>query len=463
MKIDASFSLTKIDLNKCITNNNGQLLWKPNGDYSLTSNKCKLEDENLVCFAINIKGIAKKTSLKINSGISNQDGELVCDNNPDSKESIQKNSDLLIDPIENDAKPEPQIEVIPKFDPKKPIRSQLVSGAERSIVSALRKRKRSKGFLRSTRPKFAIRRRRITNKLALRGIKPIVITTPIKKRKVNKKKFIKAPITHMIQPVQQNLIKPILPVVLKSPNSKLIQAQKLKVIQAPLPEPQIILPSVELPVAKKELPQIVAHPVLPVFQPRLNSNRVKVRAPITIKYPKRISNIYAAPLVRKVFNRLEPKRIISKTPVIKNQYEIFKSKELSLNRRYLRYKYSRSVKRRTLYQSKRLVSKNRKYHLIMNKDGNLVLYSRKHKNRTFFYTPIWSSKTLGKGVGPYRTVMRTDGNLVIYDSNNSITWASNTAGKGKGPYSIFVQNDGNLVIYGSDGKPTWSSNRKIMA
>jgi hypothetical protein len=88
---------------------------------------------------------------------------------------------------------------------------------------------------------------------------------------------------------------------------------------------------------------------------------------------------------------------------------------------------------------------NNKYVLVMQDDGNLVLYNQSRN-------PIWATGTEGRGK---RLSVQTDGNVVLYDGNNKPLWASNTDGN---PNSIFsVQSDGNLVVYRKDGQPIWSS------
>jgi hypothetical protein len=83
-----------------------------------------------------------------------------------------------------------------------------------------------------------------------------------------------------------------------------------------------------------------------------------------------------------------------------------------------------------------LTSHNRQYRLVLQRDGNLVLYdARRH--------PLWASNTEGQRVE--RCVMQNDGNLVLYHRRGHPVWASNTAGK-PGSY-LLLQNDGNLVIY----------------
>jgi hypothetical protein len=93
-----------------------------------------------------------------------------------------------------------------------------------------------------------------------------------------------------------------------------------------------------------------------------------------------------------------------------------------------------------------LSSGNREYSLILQGDGNLVLYHVRDKR------VLWASNTQGKN--GTSLVMQLDGNLVLYNNQNTVVWASNTAGK---PFSyLLVQDDGNMVIY----QPTsiWSTN-----
>ena len=99
-----------------------------------------------------------------------------------------------------------------------------------------------------------------------------------------------------------------------------------------------------------------------------------------------------------------------------------------------------------LKRGEHLTSDNREYTLVLQRDGNLVLYdARQH--------PLWASNTQGQRVE--RCIMQRDGNLVLYLDNGQPVWASRTDGK---PGSFLVlQNDGNLVIY-QRAQPVWASN-----
>jgi lysophospholipase L1-like esterase len=92
-----------------------------------------------------------------------------------------------------------------------------------------------------------------------------------------------------------------------------------------------------------------------------------------------------------------------------------------------------------------LRSADGRYRLVMQHDGNLVLYGPSGH-------ALWASNTAGRSADHLR--MQGDGNLVIYGPGDSLVWASDTAGH---PNSFLtVQNDGNVVIY-SNGQATWST------
>lgn len=79
--------------------------------------------------------------------------------------------------------------------------------------------------------------------------------------------------------------------------------------------------------------------------------------------------------------------------------------------------------------NERITSGNNAYHLVMQGDGNLVLYVSNHPVPE---NAIWTSNTCNKSpfVGPYRMTMQHDGNLVVYDTYNRAMWTSNTCYKG---------------------------------
>lgn len=98
-----------------------------------------------------------------------------------------------------------------------------------------------------------------------------------------------------------------------------------------------------------------------------------------------------------------------------------------------------------LKSGKSLVSNNGYHKLVMQNDGNLVLYS--------LGVPIWNSNTWnpGKVEG---LVMQGDGNLVMYSTNGQPVWSSDTRGSNA---ALIMQDDRNLVVY-TRGHATWASN-----
>ncbi len=99
-----------------------------------------------------------------------------------------------------------------------------------------------------------------------------------------------------------------------------------------------------------------------------------------------------------------------------------------------------------LRTEQQITSANGQYRLIMQRDGNLVLYDDARRQL------LWESNTQGQRVE--RVIMQRDGNLVLYLRNGQPAWASNTSGK-PGSY-LLIQNDGNMVIYQPQG--VWASN-----
>jgi nucleoid-associated protein YgaU len=102
----------------------------------------------------------------------------------------------------------------------------------------------------------------------------------------------------------------------------------------------------------------------------------------------------------------------------------------------------------------KLTSSNGKYILIMQGDGNLVLYTESN-------TPVWATRTEGKGA--VRASLQDDGNLVLYTKEVErrfrrdepvAVWASQTRGEN---VRLILQDDRNLVIYTADGRALWAS------
>jgi hypothetical protein len=79
--------------------------------------------------------------------------------------------------------------------------------------------------------------------------------------------------------------------------------------------------------------------------------------------------------------------------------------------------------------------------------------------------------------GPLRLVMQTDGNLVLYDdkhvtcgwfgfncktTSGAVIWATGLArNKGRLPNRCVMQSDGNVVVYSSDGAVVWAMGHSV--
>lgn len=84
-----------------------------------------------------------------------------------------------------------------------------------------------------------------------------------------------------------------------------------------------------------------------------------------------------------------------------------------------------------------LFSPNGYYKLVMQYDGNLVIYEVA-SNR-----PLWATGTNGSGA--VKAVMQTDGNFVLYTASNRPVWATNTAGLGSRA-RVTMQDNATLVL-----------------
>jgi hypothetical protein len=86
------------------------------------------------------------------------------------------------------------------------------------------------------------------------------------------------------------------------------------------------------------------------------------------------------------------------------------------------------------------------FSLVMQRDGNLVLYTSSNR-------ALWSTGTENNAGAS--VVMQRDGNLVVYSSSNRALWASGT--ENNAGASAVLQRDGNFVIYSAGGRALWSS------
>lgn len=95
-----------------------------------------------------------------------------------------------------------------------------------------------------------------------------------------------------------------------------------------------------------------------------------------------------------------------------------------------------------------LVSPNGLLRLVMQGDGNLVLYAPERV--------VWQSHTDGHA-GAWAQ-FNPDGNFVIYDAQAQPLWSTFQFGGAAGGTFLQVQDDGNIVQYTPSIRVTWSSN-----
>ncbi len=92
-----------------------------------------------------------------------------------------------------------------------------------------------------------------------------------------------------------------------------------------------------------------------------------------------------------------------------------------------------------------LETADRRFKMVLQSDGNLVLYSPTKA--------VWS--TLTNGSTAAYLAMQQDGNLVLYDANDRPLWQSAT--NDRGISALALQQDGNLVVYQGMVVPTWNT------
>lgn len=104
----------------------------------------------------------------------------------------------------------------------------------------------------------------------------------------------------------------------------------------------------------------------------------------------------------------------------------------------------------TLSKGDKMVSKNKKFEFIFQKDGNLVTYNVKKKKA------VWNSQTAGEKKA-HSLTLHTDGMLVLLDKDGKTLWESNSE-FASGDDDVFMKltKKGKLKI--KDGKDTlWKS------
>jgi hypothetical protein len=94
----------------------------------------------------------------------------------------------------------------------------------------------------------------------------------------------------------------------------------------------------------------------------------------------------------------------------------------------------------TLSAGQELWSPNGAYEVVMQGDGNLVLYQNG--------SALWATYTSGDN----HLAMQTDGNLVVYNSSGVAQWNSGTSGSN---FYAVIQVDSNFVIYSPTNGAQW--------
>ncbi len=97
-----------------------------------------------------------------------------------------------------------------------------------------------------------------------------------------------------------------------------------------------------------------------------------------------------------------------------------------------------------LYYTQPLWSPSRTFQMVMQGDGNLVVYDGAGRAR-------WATGT--SVLGSF-LVLQGDGNLVMYDPAGAPVWTTATSSIGA---TLSMQDDGNLVLYSGYGQPLWDS------
>ncbi len=100
-----------------------------------------------------------------------------------------------------------------------------------------------------------------------------------------------------------------------------------------------------------------------------------------------------------------------------------------------------------------LVSANGAFMLVVQTDGNLVIYTRQNGVQGSF---TWASNKYGfPNANNSTLVMQTDGNLVVYDGAGTPQWASSTMSSGA--VKLVLENDGKLNLYNAANIVVWTA------
>lgn len=105
----------------------------------------------------------------------------------------------------------------------------------------------------------------------------------------------------------------------------------------------------------------------------------------------------------------------------------------------------------TLNADDTVTASNKAFQLVMQRDGNLVIYHLDAQGERSI--PTWASNTTGNSAAQAR--LQDDGNLVVYRADGTTpVWASNTANRGGA--NLELGDDGALVLTLA-GQAVWTA------
>lgn len=112
-----------------------------------------------------------------------------------------------------------------------------------------------------------------------------------------------------------------------------------------------------------------------------------------------------------------------------------------------------------LDNGKSLRSADGRFWLVMQPDGNLVVYCYTAQSTRI---PLWDSDTVGSGGGSRELLMHEQGYIQLtgtgwYRPIRAFFPAGSIRPGGTPGSRLVMQDDGNLVIYAPDNQPTWAS------